>query len=287
MGWHVAWYDFLTSTKAVKAEALFFGTLNDETRALLSLLGLELPLQTAYLPDNANIVLVDTHHLAQLPQLNRPEAVVDIIDHHMAGDPESFPNAQIQNEAVGAAATLVAERCVTADFRLSPAQAGLLAGAIFSNTLAFTAPGTHKRDKKMFARLSEIGGWSTDNEVAMIEAKNRDFAANPAEKLFEDGKVFEISHVTFLVYQSEIFGLFDIVKCDLIVGIFDHSEQFRTANTILNCVDVKSRRSLILTNSERMFDILKAKLDGTLVGNCGLLIKRICQRKTDIVPFLA
>jgi manganese-dependent inorganic pyrophosphatase len=108
---------------------------------------------------------VDTHHLAQLPGCLDPRQVVEVVDHHPYGDTAAFPNARVQNEAVGAAATLVAERFDAAGIPPSPPVAGVLASAIVCSTWNLTAPSTSDRDHHALDRLREV----TDFSAAFAE----------------------------------------------------------------------------------------------------------------------
>src|SRR5688572_33484103 len=62
----------------------YLGTLNDETKAILQFCDLEAPELLLEIPKNCELVLVDTHHLAQLPPDFPASNVRLIIDHHPA-----------------------------------------------------------------------------------------------------------------------------------------------------------------------------------------------------------
>src|SRR2546430_15593258 len=58
-------------------------------------LGLTCPLGGS-LVDAEEVVLVDTHHVRQLPEAFPFDRVVEVIDHHPGGDVATFSKASIQ-----------------------------------------------------------------------------------------------------------------------------------------------------------------------------------------------
>src|SRR5260370_17214416 len=119
--------DYLGSGEYVP---LAWGGVNKETLLVLSRFGVKVPEDPKRLVGDCEVVLVDTHHPGHLPESLDTKCVVEIIDHHPAGEPSAFPNAKIQNEEVGAAATLVVERFRELDVRPTAPVAGLLPAAI-------------------------------------------------------------------------------------------------------------------------------------------------------------
>lgn len=57
-----------------------------------------------------------------------------------------FPQSRVQNELIGAAATLIVEKFRQQDLLPQPQQAQLPYGSIFENTLNFLAINAHQRD---------------------------------------------------------------------------------------------------------------------------------------------
>ena len=86
-----------------------FGSIGRETLFVLNSLEISIPSTDILLDEVEKIVLVDTHHKSQLPIDFPYDKVVSIIDHHPNGDEDLFPIADILNQKIGAAASLVAE----------------------------------------------------------------------------------------------------------------------------------------------------------------------------------
>src|SRR3972149_5302242 len=88
---------------------VIFGSLNSETHFVLNYFEVEPPLSNPEISMDSKIAIVDTHHVGQLPSSLPLQNVIEILDHHPAGNPAAFPNAMIQNENLGAVATIIAE----------------------------------------------------------------------------------------------------------------------------------------------------------------------------------
>ena len=143
-------YAELLNNSGKEAYAAIFGGIIKETRYLLDRFNIS-PLGSIETPDDPrdDIVLTDTHRLGSLKGRIDPARVIEIIDHHEALDDiaATFPYARVQNERVGAAATLIAERFQNAHIAPATPTAILLWGAIYSNTLYFRAAVTTPRDR--------------------------------------------------------------------------------------------------------------------------------------------
>jgi len=85
----LAFAEFLRSMRR-KAEAAIKGRLDDETSFILRLFGVERPRIVDSCDEADEIYLFDTHHAAQIGGLLDCAKVVEIIDHHPGGNPETF-----------------------------------------------------------------------------------------------------------------------------------------------------------------------------------------------------
>lgn len=131
------------------AEAAADGRPDAEARFVLD--HLELTLREDPPNQFSGFVLVDMSALPGLPDFVDPASVVEVIDHRLHGDPtQSYPNARVQVEPVGAAATLVYERFEAAGVVPSARSALLLQAAIHSNTHRQLAGRSHHAAGRAF-----------------------------------------------------------------------------------------------------------------------------------------
>ena len=112
-----------------------------------------LPDANEHITADTDVVLVDASDLQGMSSTINPSQVIEIIDHRKVHQADQFPNAHVQIELVGSAATLVAERFVAQNIPISPESAILLYSAIISNTINFQASVTTQRDCDMSAWL--------------------------------------------------------------------------------------------------------------------------------------
>jgi inorganic pyrophosphatase/exopolyphosphatase len=260
------------------------GHLDEETRHVLAALTLEEPEAVTSWSDVARVWLVDTHHPAQLPQELPFDRVLHVTDHHTGGEPAAFPNADIHNESVGAAATLVAEQAM---HKVSPQHAILLQCAILSNTLEFRAPATSTRDRIAFDALHERHPVESALRAGMRAMRNAVLRLATAELLQRDVKRFPTPAGVVAVSQIEAEGALGLLdRDDLARTLRDLVTNTDAVAAVLNVVDPSAARSAILTTWPFLTNALAAALGTRVRGDGALLVERVLQRKTDIVPTL-
>lgn len=98
---------------------------------------------------------MDTSLPETTPHLVEPANVTEIIDHREDHATEGFPNADVQIEMVGAAATLIAEKFYEDKLEISEVSATLLYAAIIDNTVRLKADVTTDRDRNMAEWLEQ------------------------------------------------------------------------------------------------------------------------------------
>ncbi len=276
---------FSKRQSGVDCRAVYMGKLDKETIFILNACGLEPPCEILVIPDDGDIVLVDTHHLSQLPRGLDPARVVEIFDHHPGGDAQAFPKAHIQNESVGAVCTLLSEK-----FRIvGMVPVGLaraMAFAIASNTLAFTAPSTTVRDEKEFRWLSEIAPVSPEDINKMLLARSDFDDQSDAELIRSNAKVFVISGRRVLLVQIEGAGverLFE--RSELTASLCDVQRAESAEFSALSLVDPILKKTIIVAMDEGSRALMGGALGIQFAGN-QVKVQRVMLRKTDFVPQL-
>ncbi|MCL2503782.1 MAG: putative manganese-dependent inorganic diphosphatase [Coriobacteriia bacterium] len=104
------------------------------------------------------VVLVD-HNESTQSALGIEEAeVVEIVDHHRVGDIETPAPVMFLNLPLGATATIVALRFEELGVKIPPEVAGILLGAVLTDTIILKSPTTTEVDRQVCARLAENAG---------------------------------------------------------------------------------------------------------------------------------
>ncbi len=105
-----AYSEFLTK-QGFDSVAAVFGKPHREVQFVIKKFNIHGLADASKLVGNASgIVLVDASDVSGLSDKIDPTKVVEIVDHRKVNEAQRFPNAKVQIEFVGAAATLIAEK---------------------------------------------------------------------------------------------------------------------------------------------------------------------------------
>jgi len=174
-------YTYFLNKKGERAVSSISGKHHEEAEHVLREYNINFEVKTFNPEDFEKIVLVDASDLEAIDVRIDPNKVIEIIDHRRVNMSDRFPNAKVQIEKVGAAATLIAERLIEDKVDFTKDLAALVYGAIVSNTLNFKANVTTDRDVEIAKLLKERFEFSDDFAHKMFLAKS-DFSGDKAVK---------------------------------------------------------------------------------------------------------
>ena len=150
-------------------------------------------------PNRKRVVLVDHNEAAQSVQGLDQVEILEIIDHHRLADIQTTGPIRMRNEPVGSTNTIIATMYQENGVLPSPAMAGLMAGAILSDTVLFKSPTCTKRDISMAERLAKVAGVSLDDLGRSLFSA--DISKDPLDLFKTDYKEFHISGHDIAVSQ--------------------------------------------------------------------------------------
>jgi manganese-dependent inorganic pyrophosphatase len=267
--------------------ARLLGAIDAETSVVLQDLGFTPPPAVDTWGDIDEIWLVDTHHPFQLPPDLPESRVTRITDHHPGGDPRRYPNADIQNESVGAAATLVSERFEDMKAAIPPNLAMLLQAAIISNTLNFLAPATCHRDRNVYERLQSIKHVPDNLFDRMQQARTAVLRGETRSILRTDTKIFETECGPVIVSQLEAPGALELLaRSDLTDSLEEMAASAKCSSAVVNLVDTVLGKSAVVATDSRITLRIAAGIQQSPGGDGVIRIDRLLQRKTDIIPYI-
>ncbi|MCA1742612.1 MAG: CBS domain-containing protein [Desulfovibrionales bacterium] len=189
----------------------------------------------ADLSDVDHIIITDTSHWDRLDNLHelasKKDLRVTIWDHHM--NQAGIDAAQIIQEEVGAATTLLVEQIKVKDCPFSPVHATLFLLGIYDDTGSLTFPSTTHRDARMAAFLLENGA---DLNVvssyldSSLDAKHTDMFS----RMLSSSEIFDLGSQKigicaqthgkgFSMLPSVVNRLKEIKGLDAALGIFPMS----------------------------------------------------------------
>ena len=159
----------------------------------------------AMLYKNKSLILVDHNEFSQsVPSVEKAE-VLEVIDHHRVYDFFSKQPILFRNEIVGSTATIVTGLFIENHVLIPKKMAGLLLGAIISDTLNFQSPTTTNKDLMMANYLEKESGLNVDELAYSILFMNANSETKSvSEYLKEDVKSFEIERYSVIVAQVVI-----------------------------------------------------------------------------------
>lgn len=234
--------------------------------------------------DALSYVLVDTHHILQLPGNFPYDKVKMIIDHHPNGDDEKFPHAYIDNRKTGAAASIVAERYFDSGNH-EERMLRLLSMAIVSNTLNFSAPSTTAFDRNIYNRINDRYPVSEKLISSMFEERSKVLFLDMKGALVSNVKLVQ-SHVGKVgISQLEIYDLLAGINVETIRTELEALEKNNGMIYLFNGVDIKTKKTIVISAGRSGRDLLR-RMFQLPFDNGYELFDRILLRKTDFFPRL-
>lgn len=167
-------------------------------------------------PRRKQVVLVDHNELAQsVPGLDQAD-ILEIIDHHRLADIQTRQPIRMRNEPVGSTNTIITAMYQENGVMPPPKMAGLMAGAILSDTVLFKSPTCTKRDVTMAERLARIAGVNLE-ELGHSLFSFGGWDKSAEELLRADYKEFHISGQNLAVSQ---------ITCDDSARLLERADEF-------------------------------------------------------------
>lgn len=207
----MAYCEFLQKT-GKDAVVGIIGEPHDEVKYILNRYNFSYPQSISNDEDFDEVILVDSSDLNGLGGNIRPEKVIEIIDHRKINEAAKFPNARIQIELVGSAATLIAEKFIENNIIISKESATLLCGAIISNTLNFKGSVTTGRDKKAAEYLNKTALLADNFWKELFMAKSDLSGSKLKERIEGDFAWFTFAGKKVGIAQIEIIGVEKLIK---------------------------------------------------------------------------
>lgn len=282
----VAYCEFLQKTGR-NAEVRIIGEPHDEAKYILNRYNFSYPESIANADNFDEVILVDASDLNGLEGNIDPDKVIEIIDHRKINESDKFPNAKVQIELVGSAATLIAEKFIEDNINISKESAILICGAIISNTLNFKGGVTTERDKKAFAYLNKIALLSDNFWKELFQAKSDLSGSKLKERIEDDFAWFSFGDKKVSIAQIEILGAEKLIaeRGQEIVGILDKIKlEMKLDYIFQNIIELEFACNYFISS-----DLKTQKLLETVLGIKfnGFIAKRpnLIMRK-QIVPLL-
>ena len=163
--------------------------------------------------EKKRFILVDHNEVTQAVNDLEFGEIVEVIDHHRFGGMETSNPIGIVAKTVGACASIITDLYYQNNIEIDKNIAGLLLGAIISDTLTLKSPTTTSFDIEMANKLSNIVGISIEKlSSEMIKSSDSILNKTHLELLYDDFKEFRISESRVAIGQSQCKSKDDYLK---------------------------------------------------------------------------
>jgi len=282
-------YTYFLNKTGERALSSISGIHHEEAEHVLKEYNVGLEVKTYNPEDFEKIILVDASDQEAIDNRIDPNKVIEIIDHRRVNMADCFPNAKVQIEKVGAAATLIAEKFVDKNVDFTKEFATLIYGAIISNTLNFKANVTTDRDRKIAKILKDEFGFSDDFAHKMFLAKS-DFSGDKAVKAvrgdFANFGGFDFG-VKVGIGQIEMIGGEKLAmekKDEIVQELNSITKEKGLDIAFLSIVDLEANQNVFVVPTQEAADLLerifKIKTENHIAIRPGLIMRK------EIVPLI-
>lgn len=282
----IAYGEFLQK-KGLNITVGILGNPHDEAKYILDLFGFEYPHLIINTDNFDKVILVDSSDLNGLEGKILPEKVIEIIDHRKVNEVNKFPNAKVQIEFVGAAATLIAEKFMLNNINISKTSATLIYGAIISNTLNFKGGVTTDRDKKAALWMNQIAELPNNFWKQLFNAKS-DLSGNKlVERIEGDLAWFNMGSKKFGIAQVEMIGVKKLIDeriDEILVNLKRIKKEMNLDFIFQNTIELEEAKNFFITQDIDTQNLLKKvlniKFNGPVAERPNLIMRK------QIVPLL-
>ncbi len=231
------------------------------------------------------VILVDHNEKTQSVDGLEDADILEIIDHHRIGDIQTGQPIYFRNEPVGSTSTIVANIFFENGIRPSKKVAGLLCGAIISDTLLLKSPTATIVDEIILKRLAEIASIDIEKFAQeMFKAGTSLEGKSSKELLYQDFKIFNIGNFKVGVGQittTYMDGFTPLIN-DLKTVMNEKANQGKFDLIILMVTDIFKSSSLFIVCGEHKEVFSRAF--NIKLNNGTAYIDQVVSRKKQVIP---
>lgn len=231
------------------------------------------------------VILVDHNERGQsIPGIEEAD-ILEIVDHHRVADIQTVGPLLFRGEPLGSTATIVTRMFEEQDVEMPSHVAGLLLGAVVSDTLLFKSPTCTPVDTKIAKKLAEIAGVDIQEFAMEMFKAGTSLVGKTVDEIFnQDFKKFSFDNLQVGVAQVNSMDIegFLPYKKDMLDYMNKFAEDNNLEFTLLLLTDIINANSEIFVGGprpelvEKAFNVQLTDRQGTLEG--------VISRKKQVVP---
>lgn len=231
------------------------------------------------------VILVDHNERGQsIPGIEEAD-ILEIVDHHRVADIQTVGPLLFRGEPLGSTATIVTKIFDELDVEMPSHIAGLLLGAVVSDTLLFKSPTCTPVDTKIAKKLAEIAGVDIQEFAMEMFKAGTSLVGKTVDEIFnQDFKKFSFDNLQVGVAQVNSMDIegFLPYKKDMLDYMNKFAEDNNLEFTLLLLTDIINANSEIFVGGprpelvEKAFNVQLTECQGILAG--------VISRKKQVVP---
>ena len=231
------------------------------------------------------VIQVDHNERGQSVDGLEDAEVLEIIDHHRVADIQTNNPIYFRNEPVGSTSTIVAKCFFESGIRPSRKAAGLLCGAIISDTLLFRSPTCTPQDQYICKKLAEIADINIEEFAKEMFKAGTSLKGKTVEQIFNsDFKPFTIEDTKVGIAQVNTMDIegFMPLKEEMLNYMDQKAKEAGLDMVMLLLTDILNEGSEILVTGNKP-EIVEKAFNVTL-KNKGAFLPGVLSRKKQVVP---
>lgn len=239
-------------------------------------------------PVNRNLVLVDHNELDQAVPGAAEVNVIEVIDHHRLGNPQTNQPIFFRNEIIGSTSSIIAEMFRSRGIDPEPSIAGVMAAGLISDTLNLRSPTTTSRDVELLPWLTKLAGIEISELADLIFKSGSVILNSTADQVIQgDCKEYSEGDVKYTVSQIEELGFDNFWKHEeaLELALEKHRANSGLAFACLLVTDVNTQNSLFVIQGMEEF-IENISYPNVLNHTHIFDMQGVVSRKKQVIPFI-
>lgn len=231
------------------------------------------------------VILVDHNERGQsIPGIEEAD-ILEIVDHHRVADIQTVGPLLFRGEPLGSTATIVTRMFEEQDVEMPSHIAGLLLGAVVSDTLLFKSPTCTPVDTKIAKKLAEIAGVDIQEFAMEMFKAGTSLVGKTVDEIFnQDFKKFSFDNLQVGVAQVNSMDIegFLPYKKDMLDYMNKFAEDNNLEFTLLLLTDIINANSEIFVGGPRP-ELVEKAFNVQLTDRQGTL-EDVISRKKQVVP---
>lgn len=234
---------------------------------------------------NKNLILVDHNEVSQSVENVMDAEILEIIDHHRIGDIQTSNPVTFRNQLVGSTSTIVALMYEEHHIKIEKNMAGLMLGAILSDTLNFNSPTTTNVDLEVGKKLAKLADIDIETFAKELFSMGANLENRTMKEIIEhDIKEYSISNYHFRLGQVNIYNLDELkaIKPKLIKAMEEYCVSERLDLLLMIFTSIEKNGSIMYFAGKEKWIVEEAY--PSVLYDEDIFIDHVVSRKKQIIP---